>query len=137
MKNNLRDAFQKNIAPKTILVKFSASDEGIKEFPFYLNLKWIQDSIKNSNNAKRYPTIYKYLNLAEIKKKARSLGCELNACYLCNMSLITEAVRLIVVNYGKHFKPTGFDSDVYYKHFANINVIDPNDLGFSIFPDNK
>ena len=100
-----------------------------------MNLKWIQDSIENGRDSKRFPAISKYLNLSKIEDNARLVGCELGDCYLCVMSLITEAVRLIVVHYGQLFKPVGFDSDVYYKHFANINIIDPNDLGFSIYPD--
>lgn len=126
IKNNLRDTFNKQ-DKKVALVNYSASDADVMPGPFYISASWLQDGIENSNNAHRLPAITSYLNLDKICADLEKLSLSLNETYLCTLPLITEAVRQLCMNYGNHFKPTGFDSDVYYAHFLEINPINTQD----------
>lgn len=126
IRNNLRDTFNKQ-AKKMALVNYGASESNVMPGPFYISVSWLQDGIQNSNNAHRMPAITSYLNLDKINEEVEKLSLSLNETYLCALPLITEAVRQLCTNYGNHFKPTGFDSDVYYSHFLKINPINTKD----------
>jgi hypothetical protein len=45
------------------------------------------------------------------------------------MSLITEAVRRLVIEYGDKLSAAGFDSNVYLEHFRIINPVNTADYG--------
>jgi hypothetical protein len=127
IKNNLRDALQQTIKSSPSLIKYSSSDEGMADFPLYLNVSWFQSAIASSNNAKRLPAINSFWKLDEIKHKIESVPQNWSDSYVCIMSMITEAVRQIRHSYGQHFQPLGYDSKVYYKHFNEIKAIDVSD----------
>jgi hypothetical protein len=130
MKNNLRDAWAKNIQGAPVLIKYNVSDPGMSDPPLYISVDWLQEGISNSNNAKRLPAINKFWNLDAIKQKvdASSHGCW-ESTYVCVMALITEAVRKIVIEYGSDIEASGYDSNVYLEHFKNVNVINTEDYG--------
>ena len=127
IKNNLRDAFRKEVPKNSALINYSASDDKVVVVPFYISTSWLQDGIQNSNNSNRLPLINSYLNLELIEIDLGKLATPLGHSYLSIMPLITEAVRQLCVSYGEFFKPTGFDSEVYYTHFLNINEINTQD----------
>lgn len=127
LKNNLRDTLNKQTGEKVALVNYGASDPEIIMGPFYISASWVQEGIKNSNNAHRLPTINSYLRLDSIKTDLEKLSIPIADTYLCILPLITEAVRQLCKNYGSHFRPAGFDSNVYYTHFLKINPINTHD----------
>lgn len=127
IKNNLRDGFNKQVAERIALVNYGASDAEVKKGAFYINASWIQDGIRDSNNANRLSTINSYLCLDLIKTDLERLSISMVDTYLCVLPLITEAARELCTSYGSHFRPVGFDSDVYYTHFLQINKIDTRD----------
>ncbi|MHC9037471.1 hypothetical protein ACYTTR_17285 [Cobetia marina] len=128
LKNNLRDAWSKNIQGVPVLIKFNVSDLGMSDPPLYISVDWFQEGISNSNNVKRLPVINKFWNLDAIKKKvdASSQG-HWGSTYVCVMAFITEAVRKIVTEYGIAIAASGYDSIVYLEHFGNIDAINPQD----------
>jgi hypothetical protein len=130
LKNNLRDAWSKNIQGAPVLIKYNVSDPRMSDPPLYISVNWFQEGISNSNNAKRLPTINKFWNLGAIKQKvdASSHGCW-ESTYVCIMALITEAVRKIVTEYGSAIAASGYDSNVYLDHFKNVNAINTEDYG--------
>ncbi|ELK4871765.1 TPA: hypothetical protein ACKSY7_000492 [Pseudomonas aeruginosa] len=132
IKNNLRDAFKKETQENFALINYGASDEGLVILPFYISISWLQDGIQNSNNSNRLPLINSYLSLELIKIDLDKLSIPLSNSYLGIMPLITEALRQLCISYGGFFKPTGFDSEVYYNHFLNVNKINTQD--YAIVP---
>ncbi len=128
IKNNLRDAFTGADGNNPTLIKFNLSDKNKTESPFYIGISWFQEGISASKNARKLPAINKFWNLDKIKLQIESsLYGDWANTYICVMSLITEAVRTICVNYGTEFEPSGFDSDVYFEHFAHIDPLNPDD----------
>ena len=116
IKNNLRDALKKQVTSKPTVVQYNDTTD----FPFLINISWIQESINNSNNAKRLNAINAYWNLDTIKNEVEKLYFNWESTYISIMAIITEAVRQIRVNYGKYFSVSGDDSEVYYEYFNSI-----------------
>lgn len=131
IQNNLRDAFKSRLNNPVALINYSASDTEAISTPFYINAQWIISGVQESNNAKRLPSIRKYLSIEKISTDLDKRSISLANTYLCAMPLITEAMRKICTSYGSCFSPTGFDSDVYYSHFRNVNPIDTNDYAIA------
>lgn len=129
LKNNLRDGWSRNIGSRPALVKYSVSDPGIADQPFYICVPWFQDGISKSNNAKRLPRINACWNLDLIKHQIESSGLSWNSTYICAMALITEAVRTIVFKYEHLISPVGYDSNVYLEHFRAVKATDASDFG--------
>jgi hypothetical protein len=130
IKNNLRDAFNRSIDGKALLVKYNDSELGTFAPLLYINAAWLQDEIADSNNAKRLASINTFWCLDRIKHQVETrVDGKWSNTYICAMSLITEAVRSIVVKYGGFFSPAGFDSGVYYDHFKKVGRINPSDYG--------
>ncbi len=123
IKNNLRDSLNKQISKKVALIDYSASDSDI----FCINASWFQTGIQESNNAHRLSAINSYLRLERIQIDLEKLAIPLTDSYFCIFPLITEAVRQLCINYSSHFSPAGFDSDVYYSHFLEIDPISTDD----------
>lgn len=130
LKNNLRDALHRNIAGAPVLIKYNVSDSEMADPPLYINVVWIQNEIAKSNNSKRLPKINEFWKFEAIKQKveASSHG-NWEATYICVMALITEAVRVIVSEYGPLISAAGYDSNVYLEHFKTINAINTQDYG--------
>lgn len=130
LKNNLRDAWSKNIQGVPVLIKYNVSDPGMFDSPIYISVCWFQEGILNSNNAKRLSAINRFWNLEAIKQKvdASSSGCW-ESTYVCVMALITEAVRKIITEYGSAIAASGYDSNVYLERFENVNAINTEDYG--------
>lgn len=130
LKNNLRDAWANNIQGAPVLVKYNVSDPGMADPPLYISVVWFQDAILSSNNAKRLPAINRFWKFEAIKKQveASSYGSWAST-YVCVMSLITEAVRKIVEEYGDAISASGYDSNIYLQHFKTINRINASDYG--------
>jgi hypothetical protein len=130
LKNNLRDAWSRNIDGTPVLLKYNVSDPGMLDPPLYINVAWFQDGISKSNNKKRLPAINKFWNLEAIKQQVvASYHQSWNSTYVCVMALITEAVRKIVTEYGKVIAASGYDSNVYLDHFKTIKAINTEDYG--------
>lgn len=130
LKNNLRDAWAKNIQGAPVLIKYNVSDPGMSDPPLYISVDWFQKGISNSNNAKRLPAINNFWNLDAIKQRVNASshgGWE--STYVCVMALITEAVRKIVTEYGSAIEASGYDSNVYLDHFKHVNEINSEDYG--------
>ena len=133
LKNNLRDAWSRNIDGTPALIKYSVSDPNMPDSPFYINVAWFQDGIAKSNNSQRLPKINAYWKLDTIQQQVEaSPHGNWSATYVCAMTLITEAVRTIVSKYGYLMSATGYDSNVYLKHFKTIKPIDSGDYGIII-----
>ena len=131
IKNNLRDAWTKNIPGMPSLIRYNVSDPSMPDTPLYINVAWFQDGItKNENISKRLPKIIAFWRLETIRKQieASSHG-SWNATYICAMTLISEAVRTIVTEYGEKISPNGYDSKVYLDHFKGIKQINTDDYG--------
>lgn len=130
LKNNLRDAWSKNIEGVPVLIKYNVSDPGMADPPLYISVEWFQEGISKSNNAKRLSAINSFWNLETIKQKvdAASHG-DWPSTYICVMALITEAVRKIVTEYGNVITASGYDSNVYLEHFKTVNAINTEDYG--------
>lgn len=131
IKNNLRDALKARKRKNFALVNYGASDTGIIAMPFYISASWLLDGIQSSNNAKRLPSIKSYLKIEKIKADLDGLSIALADTYLGIMPLIAEAMRQICTNYGSHFEPVGFDSEVYYSHFRIVNPINTSDYAIA------
>lgn len=130
MKNNLRDAWSRNIQGAPVLIKYNVSDPGMSDPPLYISVAWFQKGISNSNNAKRLPAINRFWNLDTIKQKVDALPYgRWESTYVCVLALITEAVRKIVTKYGSAIAASGYDSNVYLEHFKSINEINTDDYG--------
>ena len=130
IKNNLRDAWSRSIAGTPALIKYNVSDPGMPDPPFYINVAWFQGGIAKSNNAQRLPKINSYWKLDVIKQQVEALPYgNWSSAYICAMTLITEAVRTIVTEYGHLMSAAGYDSDVYLEHFNTIKPIDTGDYG--------
>ena len=133
IKNNLRDAWTKSILGVPSLIRYNVSDPSMPDAPLYINIAWFQDGItKNEKISKRLPRINAFWKLETIKKQVEaSSHSSWNATYICAMTLISEAVRKIVTEYGEHFSPTGYDSKVYLDHFKDIKAINTDDYGIA------
>lgn len=132
LKNNLRDAWSKKVAGSYALIKYSASDPEVLDQPFFINVSWFQDAISKSNNARKLQCINSFWKFEVIKEKLEGLPeMKWEVVYVCATSLLTEAVRVIVKEYGGFISAAGCDSRVYLEHFKNIKPIDPED--FKIF----
>jgi len=117
IKNNLRDSFERTISNKSLMVQY----EDTSDSEFLINIHWMQQEIQKSNNAGKLDSINEYWNFNAIRKEIEFSSYNWNECYVSVMALIAESIRQIVTNYGDYFSPTGYDSDVYYKHFNDVN----------------
>ena len=98
------------------------------DLPFYINVAWFQGGIAKSNNSQRLPKINAFWNLDAIKQKVEaSPHGNWAATYVCAMTLITEAVRTIVAEYGYLMSAAGYDSNVYLEHFKMIKPVSTGD----------
>jgi hypothetical protein len=130
LKNNLRDAWSKGIAGTPALIKYNVSNPQTPDAPFYINVAWLQAGIANSNNSKKLPEINAFWRLDAIKQQVEaSSHASWAATYICTMTLITEAVRTIVAEYGQLISATGYDSTVYLEHFKAVDAVDADDYG--------
>lgn len=130
LKNNLRDTWSRSMPGAPSLIKYNVSDPKIPDAPFYINVAWFQEGIANSNNARKLAKINAFLKLDAIKQQIdASPHGTWAATYVCAMTLITEAVRMIVAEYGSLIAATGYDSKVYLDHFTSISPIDTGDYG--------
>lgn len=129
IKNNLRDAWARSINGEVALIKYSASDKSMPDQPLYINIAWFQEGITKSNNAKKLEKINEFWKLSVIKAELElSSHGQWNAAYVCVMTLITEAVRTIISEYGHLISPTGYDSNVYLSHFKTIRPVETGDF---------
>jgi hypothetical protein len=130
LKNNLRDAWSRSIDGTSALIKYSVSDPDMPDPPFYINVAWFQEGIGKSNNSQRLPRINAFWRFDAIKQQVEaSPHANWAATYVCAMTLITEAVRTIVAEYGHLLTAAGYDSNVYLEHFKTIKPIDTDDYG--------
>ena len=134
LKNNLRDAWSKNILGSPVLIKYNVSDPGMPDPPLYINVAWFQEGIAgNTKISKKLNKINAFWELDTIKQQVEaSSHCKWVTTYICAMTLITEAVRKIVVEYGDVILSAGYDSGVYLEHFKGINAINTKDYGILI-----
>lgn len=130
IKNNLRDAFVRNIKGAPVLVKYNVSDPNMPDPPLYINVAWFQEGIANSNNSKRLAKINEFWKFNQIKEQIESSSHgSWASTYVCAMALISETVRTMLVNYGSLISAAGYDSNVYLEHFKNINAVNAHDYG--------
>lgn len=130
LKNNLRDAWSRSITGTPALIRYSVSDPEMPELPFYINVAWFQDGVAKSNNSKRLSKINAFWKLNAIRQQVEaSPHGDWTAAYVCAMTLITEAVRTIVAEYGHLISAAGYDSSVYLKSFKTLKPIDTGDYG--------
>ena len=134
LKNNLRDAWSKNISGPPVLLKYNVSDPGMPDPPLYINVAWFQEGIAgNAKISNKLNKINAFWELDTIKQQVEaSSHRKWVATYICAMTLITEAVRKIVVEYGDVILSAGYDSGVYLEHFKGINAINTKDYGILI-----
>jgi len=132
LKNNLRDAWTKSILGSPTLIKYNVSKPAMPDPPLYINVTWFQEGIaKNGKISRKLTKINAFWKLETIKQQVEALSpCKWASTYICAMTLITEAVRKIVAEYGDVILATGYDSRVYLEHFRSVNAIDTNDYGF-------
>ena len=130
LRNNLRDAWEKNIRGEPVLIKYNVSDPSMSDPPLYINVMWFQEGVAKSHHAKRLPVINNFWNLEAIKQQVdASPHGSWESTYVCAMALITEAVRRIATEYGGVMSGSGYDSDVYLEHFQTVNPINTEDYG--------
>lgn len=131
LKNNLRDAWSNSIPASPTLIKYSVSDPDMPDAPLYINVAWLQDGIaKNAKISKKLATINAFWKLDSIKQEVEALThSNWGSTYICAMTLITEAVRKLVFEYGQLITASGFDSDVYLEHFNGVKAINTSDYG--------
>ena len=83
---------------------------------------------QEQHNSQRLPKINAFWNLDAIKQKVEaSPHGNWAATYVCAMTLITEAVRTIVAEYGYLMSAAGYDSNVYLEHFKMIKPVSTGD----------
>lgn len=129
MKNNLRDTWSRNLTGAATLIQYNASDDSMPEQPFYISIAWFQEGISKSNNANKLADINAFWKFDVIQQQVRaSLTGQWTAAYVCVLTLITEAVRTIVAEYGHLISPAGYDSNVYLSHFKTIKPINTEDF---------
>jgi len=128
IKNKLREFHLDKDQRNTVLIEYSTSDKDRIRAPFPIHLNWIEEAIKSTNYASKWNQISEYWNFDIIKKKAKSQSINLNDIYIDGSVLITEAVRTLFTEYSKFFSPSGYDSNVYYDHFAKIKAYDAKDF---------
>lgn len=130
LKNNLRDTWSRRTYETPALIKYSPSDPDMPDFPFYINVAWFQGGIAKSNNSQRLPKINAFWNLDAIKQNVEAFPHgNWAATYICAMTLITEAVRTIVAEYGHLVSAAGYDSNVYLEHFKAIKPVNTSVYG--------
>ena len=131
LKNNLRDAWLKPIPASPTLIKYNVSNPAAPDAPLYINVAWFQDGIaKNAKISKKLPAINAFWNFDTIKQKVDSSPhSNWPSTYVCAMTLITEAVRTLVLRYGNQIAASGFDSNVYLEHFRDIEAVNTSDYG--------
>lgn len=127
IKNNLRDAWSRSIPARPVLIGFGVSDTDHLGQPFYLNIDWLQEGIRQSNGANRLPAINAFWNFDEIKVRVEQSGNQWRHTYVCAMKLITEAARTIVEKHGHLIDVAGSDSAVYLHHLASISPVNSRD----------
>ena len=128
VKNQLRDLILDGHNEEVFLIEYSTSDADRLRGPFPINLNWVEESIKSSNYASKWAKISEYWNLNSIIEEAKTHNINLNNIYIDGTNLISEAVCTLQSKYGQFYSPIGYDSKVYYKHFANIVPYNKNDF---------
>jgi hypothetical protein len=131
LKNNLRDAWLKSISASPTLIKYNVSDPAMPDAPLYINIAWFQDGIaKNAKISKKLTTINTFWKFDAIKQEVEALShCNWASAYVCAMTLITEAARKLVAEYGHLIAASGYDSNVYLEHFSSVKAINTSDYG--------
>jgi hypothetical protein len=131
LKNNLRDAWSKSIPASPTLIKYNVSVPATPDTPLYINVAWFQDGIaKNAKISKKLATINAFWKFDTIKEEVEALPhSNWASAYVCAMTLITEAVRKLVVEYGNLITASGYDSNVYLEHFNGVNAVNTSDYG--------
>ena len=134
LKNNLRDAWSKSIPASPTLIKYNVSDPATPDAPLYINVAWFQDGIaKNAKISRKLGTINAFWKFDTIKQEVEALtNSNWASTYVCAMTLITEAVRKLVVEYGKLIAASGYDSNVYLEHFNGVNAVNTSDYGLVV-----
>lgn len=134
LKNNLRDAWLKSISASPTLIKYNVSDPAMPDTPFYINVAWFQDGIaKNARISAKLSTINAFWRFDVIKQEVEGRSqSNWTSAYVCAMTLLTEAVRKLVVEYGHLIAPSGYDSTVYLEHFSSVKAIDTSDYGLTV-----
>lgn len=129
--NNLRDAWSKNITGSPALIKYSVSDPAMPDTPLYINVAWFQEGIsRNAKISKKLAKINAFWQLDAIRQQVeKSPHGNWAATYVCAMTLISEAMRKIVAEYGSVIGAAGYDSNVYLEHFKGVKAINPKDYG--------
>lgn len=123
IRNCLRDLILEKKVITPIEIKYSASDEDMGRCPFLISVCWVENGIKASNYSNKLPKISEYWQLEKLRKDIESNNKCWDSVYLDGTSLVTEAMSSLVKKYGKHFSPSGFDSNVYYKHFNQVDSL--------------
>lgn len=131
LKNNLRDAWARSIPASPTLIRYNVSDPAMPDTPLYISVAWFQDGIANNANiSKKLPTINEFWKFDTIKQEVEALPhSNWASAYVCAMTLITEAVRKLVVEYGNLIAASGYDSNVYLKHFQGVSAVNTSDYG--------
>lgn len=131
LKNCLRDAWSKTMVGPPALIKYNVSDPYMLDQPLYIGIDWFQRGIaSNDKISKKLAKINAFWNLERIRQQIQESPRGVwVATYVCAMTLITEAVRTIVTEYGHLLSASGYDSKVYLQHFQEVNAVDTNDYG--------
>jgi hypothetical protein len=131
LKNCLRDAWSRSLVGSPVLIKYNVSDPYIPDLPLYISIDWFQRGIaSNDKISKKLATINAFWNFERIRQQVQeSPGGDWAAAYVCAMTLVTEAVRKIVTEYGHLISASGYDSRVYLEHFQEVEAVDTNDYG--------
>lgn len=128
IKNKFRDFILNNDLSVFFQIEYSTSDKSRGRNPFPVSITWFEDKIKNSNYSNKWDKISKYWQLESIKKVAGFRNIDWKNVYIDATSLITEAVRVLCREYKEFFSPMGFDSKVYFDHFAVVMPLDKEDF---------
>lgn len=136
LKNCLRDAWSRSIVGMPALIKYNVSDPYMLDLPLYINIDWFQRGIaSNGKISKKLPKINSFWNLDVIRQQVDVLPRgNWAVAYVCAMTLITEAVRTIVSEYGRLISAAGYDSRVYLEHFREVKAVDTTDYGIVTQP---
>jgi hypothetical protein len=136
LKNCLRDAWSKSLVGPPSLVKYNVSNPYMPDQPLYIAIDWFQSGIAhNEKISKKLAKINAFWNFERIRQQVEaSPRGDWAAAYVCVMTLITEAVRKIISEYGSVLAASGYDSRVYLEHFREVSAVDANDYGIFTQP---
>ena len=62
LKNNLRDAWSKNISGSPVLIKYNVSDPGMPDPPLHINVAWFQEGIAGNTKISKKLNKINFIN---------------------------------------------------------------------------